>query len=552
MAEAPKMNEEEEFEFRRRFEMDQAQSPSFRMPSSGKGRKQSDFLQNILPGAVRGAASIGNTLMLPADALQGMVEGRSPLAVNREYRQQADEALRDLGANPDSPGYKTGKLGAEVAGTLGVGPALAAGAVRAGVPAAAPIVNAIRSGGMTAGPAAPIGARVIGGGVTGAGSAGLVDPGQAQAGGLIGAALPVATKVAGGLGNAVGKTIRGPQQAPELAQAVQAAREAGYVIPPTQANPSLINRALEGFSGKITTAQNASARNQAVTNELAAKALGIPGQQITPETIQAVRNAANDAYTQLGSAGQIAVDDAFRKAAQQAGSRNGAFAKDFPELVRKDSDALVESMLGKDSFDAQSAIEAIKRLREGQKSGLNPVRTADEKAFARVQGKVANALEELVERNLEKSGQTALLDSFKEARKTLAKAYDVEKALSGSSVDAKKLAALAKKGSPLSGELKQIADFAARFPKASQTVENMGSLPQTSPLDWAAGAGLSAATANPLGFAGVVARPGARALTLSDLVQNRLVQQPSRIGNLLGNQQAQQLMYRAAPVAADQ
>ena len=48
--------------------------------------------------------------------------------------------------------------------------------------------------------------------------------------------------------------------------AIQAARSQGYVIPPTQANPTLGNRLLEGMAGKLTTAQNASAANQGVTN----------------------------------------------------------------------------------------------------------------------------------------------------------------------------------------------------------------------------------------------------------------------------------------------
>ena len=79
----------------------------------------------------------------------------------------------------------------------------------------------------------------------------------------------------------------------------------------------------------------------------------------------------------------------------------------------------------------------------------------------------------------------------------------------------------------------------------------MGSLPQTSPLDWAAGGAISAATANPLALASVVARPAARALTLSKVVQNRLVNEPGQnaLSRLASNQSANQLLYRSAPVA---
>jgi hypothetical protein len=52
----------------------------------------------------------------------------------------------------------------------------------------------------------------------------------------------------------------------------------------------------------------------------------------------------------------------------------------------------------------------------------------------------------------------------------------------------------------------------------------MGSLPQTSPLDWTAALGIGAATGgSPLAAAGLVARPLARAATLSGPVQRSIV-----------------------------
>jgi hypothetical protein len=80
----------------------------------------------------------------------------------------------------------------------------------------------------------------------------------------------------------------------------------------------------------------------------------------------------------------------------------------------------------------------------------------------------------------------------------------------------------------------------------------MGSLPQTSPLDWALGAGMSASTANPLLLASVMARPAARSLTLSPLVQNRLVSSGQNPLMMLANPELAQLGYRAAPVLGSQ
>jgi hypothetical protein len=148
-----------------------------------------------------------------------------------------------------------------------------------------------------------------------------------------------------------------------------------------------------------------------------------------------------------------------------------------------------------------------------------------------------------------------MLRDFREARQLIAKTYSVEKALNPTTgnIDALKLASELKKGKPLSGGLKDIADFAAQFPKASQRIEGMGSLPQTSPLDWGLGAVTSAATSSPLGLLTVGARPAARSLVLSKPVQDRLLQKQTQqglLGAMLSSDEAALFGYRAAPLLA--
>src|SRR5262249_54170451 len=147
----------------------------------------------------------------------------------------------------------------------------------------------------------------------------------------------------------------------------------------------------------------------------------------------------------------------------------------------------------------------------------------------RAQHRIAASLEDLVERNLKRSGQEQLLVGFRDARTTLARVYDIEKALNPATgnVDAAKLAQALKKGRPLSGDLKQVADFAGAFPKAVQMPERMGSLPQTSPLDWAAAGITGAATgAGPITAAALAARPIARAAALSGPIQRLALAKP--------------------------
>jgi hypothetical protein len=309
---------------------------------------------------------------------------------------------------------------------------------------------------------------------------------------------------------------------------------------------------MEGFAGKITTAQNASAKNQIITNEKVRQAIG--ASELSPAGLAEVRQAANKAYDAIGSVGKFNADDAFKKALDQAGSSSIQMQKNFPELVNKDVDALISGLKSRGEFDAQSTIEAIKQFRADastNKIALDP----SKKALGRAQSKIAGALEDMIERNLMQTGNQDLLLNYRKARQILAKTYDVEKALNPTTgnIDAAKLAASLKKGRPMTGELKEVADFAARFPKATQSVERMGSLPQLSPLDFGTAA-ITGSAIGPVGLAGLIARPAARTMALSGLVQNRLAQKSggNSLARLMQNPELQQLMYRGAPIMGAQ
>jgi len=505
-------------------------------------------------GAVRGAGSIGATILAPVDVASDLAAGRGiSLQSNRERRASMDAGLQNLvGADPQSLTYRGGKLGAEIAGTLGVGGAAANAAARVPGAAAVPgLINALRTGGMVAGPVGPGAAgiaqnaltRAAGGAITGGLSAGLVNPEDAGNGALIGGALPVAAMVAGAVGRSIGQIMRGPGQTEDMAQAVRAAREAGLVIPPSQANPTLANRALEGFSGKITTAQNASAKNQPRFNALAAQAIDLPAEtKLTPSVLDDVRKEAGRAYADVAELGAM-----------------DAAGANLPNSVKVSSGMDPLTLTQKSTVDAAEVVRAWKQANHDATAyyrayarDANPETLAKAKSFA----SEAKRIDEFLAGKLEDMGESRLESALRDARVRIAKTYDVEAALNPSTgnIDARKFAAMLKKDKPLSNELRTIADFSGRFPKASQPVEGMGSLPQASPLDWAVAGSLSAATANPLGMASVLARPAARALTLSPMVQNRLIQNnaPNALSQLLQNQPAQQLMYRSAPILADQ
>jgi hypothetical protein len=311
------------------------------------------------------------------------------------------------------------------------------------------------------------------------------------------------------------------------------AKEAGYVIPPTQTKPNMLNSALEGLSGKAATAQKASIKNQPVTNKLAADALGLdPGEQISKASLQEVRTNAGKAYDALENVGTIKTDPLFLKQVDALNSSNAQLSKDFPELANASLDKLANTFK-KDSFDSGSVVAAMKQLRftgGANKASLDPAT----KELGRQQLKAAEALEGLVDRNLSTTGQSQLLDDFRNARQMIAKSYSVEKSLNDSTgnVIASKLAKELAKGKPLSGGLKQIAEFGQTFPKAAQEINS--SMPGISPLDYIGAGGLSVATSNPLALLAVGARPAARSLILSKGYQNALAT-PSYGGNAILN-----------------
>jgi hypothetical protein len=196
-------------------------------PKVAEAPPETSFLQdvaqgagNLAAGAVRGAGSIGATILAPYDMAKDALAGKGlSLESNRERRAGMDGGLGELGAETDSFGYGAGKLAGEIAGTAGAGGVVANALSKIpGVAAAVPsLVSAVRTGGMTtgapaattiAGKAGDMAVRALGGAVSGGAQAGLVDPDQAGTGALIGGALPPAMAVAGKVGKAIGSAGR--------------------------------------------------------------------------------------------------------------------------------------------------------------------------------------------------------------------------------------------------------------------------------------------------------------------------------------------------------
>lgn len=338
-----------------------------------------------------------------------------------------------------------------------------------------------------------------------------------------GAALGAAGGVVGqGVGNLIGagatRLVNGVRAATATRQAANAGRDvaaadaqaAGYVLPPTEINPSMLNSALEGLSGKVKTSQSASARNQATTNELAARALGLPaGQPITPQALQGLRRQAGQAYDAVANSGVITPTPAYAQALDRIVAPYQTAAAGFPNAAQNPVIAAIDAIRSP-QFDASAAVAQIRNMREAADAAF----VGGDKGMSRSLKDGATALEDAVDTHLQGVGAPDLLANYRDARRLIAQTYTVEKGLNPKTgdVSAKSLAGDLKRGKPLTNELRSIAETASAFPKATQALpQNYNSM---SPLDYLAGVA-GAVAGHPLAALGALGRPAVRGAILS-------------------------------------
>lgn len=205
-------------------------------------------------------------------------------------------------------------------------------------------------------------------------------------------------------------------------------REAGYVVPPSEVNPSAVNKILESIAGKAATRQEGSNRNQSVTSQVAAEELGFPkGTALTEGKLETYRNNVAGPYREVAAL----------------------------------------------SPKAAVALEQLKDARYnanvyGRHADItgDPNSLAAEKAL-RVK---ADGLEKQIEQIALQAGKPALVDELRAARTQIAKSYDVERALNvgDAGVSAPALGRALDKGKPLSGGLETAGRFAEAFPSVAR------------------------------------------------------------------------------------
>lgn len=437
------------------------------------------------------------------------VEGRKRLA---------QEVAPYTEANPMASA--AGRVVGDVAATLPVGGVLARGAsmIPGAAQKAAPLIEAIRTGGLSSGNMAT---RAAGGAITGAGTAALTSPDNIAAGGAVGAALPSVL----GAGQRIGQVAL---------NTAQKGVAAGLRVPPSSVAPSGANRLLESVAGKQNAQQSMSFANQDRVNAIARESLGLAPD--TPLTAATLKNYASAQYSQgyepLKQIGMIQAgkdfDDALSAAIQQYTGKGTIPATEKQEIIN-----LVNSHRSA-GFDAGDAINAIKTLREDASKAFR----AGDGALGKANRALADAYENEIGRNLAATGQTDLLNAYQSARQNLAKSFTIGNAIKEGTgdVSAQKLGSELTKGKPLQGDMRTVAEFANAFPKAMQTTAQTGS-PGVHNLVPMLGAGIGGvggfmSTQDPASSAGAATvgaalpfllRSGANKALMSDTMQKMAV-----------------------------
>jgi len=345
---------------------------------------------------------------------------------------------------------------------------------------------------------------------------GTINPAQVFNEAAVGGLLTTPTALTGAV-----TTPRTPAVLDRKQQIAQAAINQGATLPPTQVNPSFINSILEGISGKQTTAQVASIKNQAVVNAQARKALGLADDvELTPKVLQDYRDVKGQAYEALKSNNAYYTD---KKFINDINAKSADLQK-LANTTDVSAELNVINGLKQMSFDGVGLVEQMKRLRYDAERNLM---SGDPKnsALGKAQKFAANQLEDLAERNLQKFNQPDVMNNFKQARKDIAKSYTIEKSmnLATGDVSGAKLGSRSAAGKIVPSELQALADAAATFPKAFQNPATVGSVPVISPLDIGSAAIASAASGNPLVMGSALTRPAVRTGITSGMYQRNML-----------------------------
>jgi hypothetical protein len=315
--------------------------------------------------------------------------------------------------------------------------------------------------------------------------------------------------------------------------AIALAREEGIKLTPQEAEAGAIARGAASLSGEPKLAKLNSKKNAPTVNDMIRRDVGLPEDKpLSREALAEIRKEEGANYEAVKSVGRFDTDAQYQANLTAITKGYDTAAKDFAHRKKNPVQETVDGLRVK-SMDAASAVEEVKNLR----ADADKAYRAGDKQLGNAYKSAAQALDDMLDRHLSKSvvssdgsgvpGSSDAVAKYRAARQRIAKTYAVDKALNESigTIDAAVYAAERRKGVPLTGEAKKVADLYTAFPRSLQRTEKIGATGPTI-FDVALGGGSGvmgmmlggAPGAVGLGLAG--ARPALRSALASGPAQN--------------------------------
>lgn len=316
------------------------------------------------------------------------------------------------------------------------------------------------------------------------------------------------------------------QQAVDAKRIISEAKEAGLVLPPAQVNPTLANKAVEGLSGADKLAKRGSIQNQPKLNEMIRKDIGLPDDvPATRESIAAVRNEASKAYDYVKQVGTITNDAQYFRDLSNITKSYDTASTSYKGVANPVADVI--KSLQETNVQAPAAIEMVKILR----GRADVAYRAGDAPLGKALKSSAQAIDDSLNRYLQTEAQffgdpamAQAVQKYQAARELIAKTYTADKALTPSgNFNAMVYARELKNGKPLNGNAKKVGEFASEFERYAKLPESVGGDTFGFGDGMVAGARGLATGSTTKALAGLVARPGMRAVLTSKPYQKLFV-----------------------------
>ena len=365
-------------------------------------------------------------------------------------------------------------------------------------------------------------------------------PEVAAAAGTAATVIPNAALLALG-----GRGITNPAKPKALAPHVQEAFDAGLNLTPVQAGSGFVPETLQGLAGTAKLEKLASMKNEKNFNNLVKEDFNIPkNQELTTDVLDGIISSKGQAYEAVkNSVKLIKPDQKFASDLQKLRGDFDEAAKTYPDVLKNDQ---VESLISSLNVPASptAMVEMTKKLRKDASTNLKSFDDPAKRELGFAQRNAATALENMIDRALISVGKNDLVSNWRDARQTIAKAYDVQAAMNEvtGEISALKLGEMYKKGKPFTGGMEKVAKFARAFKQSAREVTGITDSSQfgygdlltgaLGVLTGGAGAAMGSYPATAAGILAIGARPALRHLLLTNSKQGALMPPPGILGAL--------------------